>query len=115
MSSPPSLPAASSFIVSNPEKLADGRSKLPLGEFEGAFLPCTFWLAAAHAMRGQPERGEAILDAAEAVAGQLGLFAEGIEPRSKTFLGNMPLLFSHAEYLRAVFKIAKAPHCREQP
>ncbi len=36
------------------------------------------------------------------------LFAEEVETRSGTFLGNTPLLFSQAEYVRAVVKLAKA-------
>lgn len=81
---------------------------LPLGEAEGAFLPCTFWLAAVLAMQGQHSRAEAILARVEAAAGDLGLFAEEIDPASGAFLGNTPLLFSHAEYLKAVLELAKA-------
>lgn len=81
---------------------------LPLGEAEGAFLPCTFWLAAVLAMQGQPARAEAMLARVEAAAGDLGLLAEEIDPASGAFLGNTPLLFSHAEYLKAVLELAKA-------
>lgn len=80
----------------------------PLGEAEGAFLPATFWLAAALAMLGEAERAEAILKRAEAIAGELGLFAEEADPRTRGFLGNTPLLFSHGEYLRAVMELDKA-------
>jgi len=78
----------------------------PLGEFEGAFLPCTFWLATVRAMAGRREEAEAILAAAEAVAGELGLFAEEVDTRNRSFLGNTPLLFAHAEYLRAIMVLA---------
>ena len=50
----------------------------------------------------------AILDRVEAAAGELGLFAEEIDARGRGFLGNFPLLFSHAEYLRAVLALADA-------
>jgi GH15 family glucan-1,4-alpha-glucosidase len=73
-----------------------------LGQFEGAFLPCTFWLATAFALIGRTRDAENILHAVEAVAGRLGLFAEGLDPRNRMFLGNTPLLFSHVEYVRAV-------------
>lgn len=81
---------------------------LPMGEAEGAFLPCTFWLAAARAKQGHPERAEAILATVERTMGELGLIAEEMDPRTGAFIGNTPLLFSHAEYLKAVLALAKA-------
>ena len=75
---------------------------------EGAFLPCTFWHAAVLARLGRPEAAEAVLERVEALAGPLGLLAEETDPRAGRFLGNTPLLFSHAEYLRAVMEIGKA-------
>lgn len=79
-----------------------------LEEREGAFLPCTFWLATTYAMAGRPDQAEAILNRAETCAGSLGLFAEELDPRSGRFLGNSPLLFAHVEYIRAVMEVAKA-------
>ena len=81
---------------------------LPAGEFEGAFLPCTFWLATSYARSGRTDEAESILTRAEAVAGTLGLFAEEVDARSRTFLGNFPLLFAQVEYVRAVLELAKA-------
>jgi len=80
----------------------------PLGAAEGAFLPCTFWLASALAMGGEAERAEAILERVETTAGELGLLAEEMDPMTGAFLGNTPLLFSHAEYLKAVLEITMA-------
>lgn len=79
-----------------------------LGEFEGAFLPCTFWLAAAHALAGNVERAERILERCESLAGDLGVFAEEVDVRSSAFLGNTPLLFSQVEYVRARLEVARA-------
>ena len=84
-----------------------GLSDLPVGEFEGAFLPCTFWLATIYAMQGDLTRAETLLATVEAVAGDLGLFAEEISARDNTFLGNTPLLFSQVEYVRAILEINK--------
>lgn len=74
----------------------------PMGEYEGAFLPCTFWLATACVMLGRRRDADDLLRAIEKVAGEVGLFAEAIDPRNACFLGNTPLLFSHVEYVRAV-------------
>jgi GH15 family glucan-1,4-alpha-glucosidase len=78
------------------------KKQIPLGEFEGAFLPCTFWLARVYAMMNRKMEAEAILDRAEKIAGSVGLFAEGVDARSGEFLGNYPLLFSQVEHVRAI-------------
>ena len=85
-----------------------GHEDLPLGEFEGAFLPCTFWLATTLAKAGRVEEAEAILSRVDRVSGELGILAEEIDSRSDSFLGNTPLLFSHVEYVRAVMELANA-------
>jgi hypothetical protein len=77
-----------------PAEAPDGLSELPLGEYEGSFSPCMFWLATSYAKAGQPGRAEAILANAEKIAGELGLFAEGIDARTRDFAGNFPLMFS---------------------
>lgn len=92
----------------DPEQTPVEEPVLPMGEFEGAFLPCTFWLATTYALAGEPDRAEAILRRCEQVAGSLGAFAEELDPRTDTFLGNTPLLFSQVEYIRAVSELAKA-------
>jgi GH15 family glucan-1,4-alpha-glucosidase len=50
--------------------------------------------------------GEISEAAAEAIAGELGLFAEEVDVATRSFLGNTPLLFAHAEYVRAVMALA---------
>jgi GH15 family glucan-1,4-alpha-glucosidase len=90
----------------NPATLSG--EQLPIGEFEGAFLPCVFWHAHALAKAGRCDDAEAILAKCEAIAGAPGLFAEEADARHNTFLGNTPLLFSHVEYVRAVMELNKA-------
>ena len=82
---------------------------IPLGQYEGAFLPCTFWLATILARMGRREEAESILERAEKIAGPLGLFAEGVDPRSGDFLGNTPLLFSQIVYVRAIARSPASP------
>jgi GH15 family glucan-1,4-alpha-glucosidase len=82
-----------------------GGNQLPIGEFEGAFLPCVFWHAHVLAMMGRHHEAEAILERCEMIAGNVGLFAEEVDAQRDTFLGNMPLLFSHVEYARAVWEL----------
>lgn len=87
-------------------------SDLSVSEYEGAFLPAVFWHARALMRAGRRDQAEAILEKCEAVSGDLGLFAEGIDARSQSFLGNMPLLFSHVEYARAVLELSRPPSQR---
>ncbi len=77
-------------------------------DFEGAFLPCTFWLASARAMAGEPEFAEAIVRQVLQSTPATHLFAEELDPLTGDFLGNMPQLFSHAEFVRAALEISKA-------
>jgi GH15 family glucan-1,4-alpha-glucosidase len=79
-----------------------GSKVIPMGEFEGAFLPCVFWHAHVLALAGKCDQAEAILVQCEGIAGETGLFAEEAHARNLCLLGNTPLLFSHAEYVRAV-------------
>ena len=79
-----------------------GIGDLPLGDFEGSFLLCTSWLASAYACGGRRALAEATLARVEGAANALGLLSEGVDARSGELLGNFPLLFSHAEYLRAL-------------
>lgn len=81
----------------------------PMGQFEAAFLPCTFWLATVFALMGRSNDASGILLAAERVAGPLGLFAEAVDPRGGSFAGNFPLLSSHVEHIRAVQTLEGRP------
>jgi GH15 family glucan-1,4-alpha-glucosidase len=84
-----------------------GGDQLPMGEYEGAFLPATFWYAHALAKCGRVDEAEAILKKCESIAGERGLFAEEADPREQIFLGNTPLLFAQVEYARAVWEVAE--------
>ncbi|MGC2200306.1 MAG: glycoside hydrolase family 15 protein [Stellaceae bacterium] len=79
---------------------------LPLGQFEGAFLPCCFWLAAVYALMERNDDAEAMLRRVEQLSGEPGLFAEEADSRSGELLGNIPMIFSHAEYARAVLQLS---------
>ena len=85
-----------------------GGEQLPIGQFEGAFLPCVFWHAHALAKAGRCEEAEVILKKCEVISGEIGLFAEEADPRRSIFLGNTPLLFSHVEYARAAMELDDA-------
>lgn len=79
-----------------------------MGEFEGAFLPCSFWLATTFALQGRLSEADELLRRLESLSGELQLFAEEADPRNDEMLGNYPVLFSQVEYIRAVLTLSKA-------
>ena len=75
---------------------------------EGTFLLCTFWLAEALAMSGQPVRARGVFDRAAAFVNDVGLLAEEVDPRSSELLGNFPQAFSHIGLINAAWAISQA-------
>ena len=75
---------------------------------EGTFLLCTFWLAQALAMSGQPARARAVFDRAAAFVNDVGLLAEEIDPDTGELLGNFPQAFSHIGLINAAWAISQA-------
>ncbi len=66
---------------------------LPTGE--GAFLPCTFWLADNLALQGRRDEAREIYDRLLSVRNDVGLLAEEYDPAAQRLLGNFPQAFSH--------------------
>lgn len=96
----------------DPEQVP-GIDARPLGDFEGAFLPCTFWLASGWVLLGRLDEAEALLRRVEQLAGPIGLLSEAIDARTHHMAGNTPLLLSHAEYVRAVRLLNEARAARQ--
>ena len=75
---------------------------------EGTFLLCTFWLAQAQALSGEPNRARATFESAIAYTNDLGLLAEEVDPNTKELLGNYPQAFSHIGLVNAAWAISQA-------
>ncbi|MFD9130381.1 glycoside hydrolase family 15 protein [Kitasatospora sp. NPDC059571] len=75
---------------------------------EGTFLLCTFWLAQALAMAGEPEAARGYFERAASAANDVGLLAEEVDPGSGELLGNFPQAFSHIGLVNAAWAIARA-------
>jgi alpha,alpha-trehalase len=73
-----------------------------LSGVEGTFTICSFWLVAALSEIGEQSRARALCERLLSFAGPLGLYAEEIEPRSGTQLGNFPQAFTHLALVNAV-------------
>ncbi|MFT3781966.1 MAG: glycoside hydrolase family 15 protein [Nibricoccus sp.] len=66
---------------------------LPPGE--GAFLPCSFWLADCYYLMGRHADAKALFTRLLGVANDLGLLAEEYDAKDARQLGNVPQAFSH--------------------
>lgn len=75
---------------------------------EGAFIICSYWLAAARAMAGEPERAREIFEAVTGYANDLGLLSEEIDIRDGSLIGNFPQGLSHIGLINAAWAITQA-------
>jgi len=79
---------------------------LPPGE--GAFLPCTFWLADNLAMMGRYEEAREVFERLLGLCNDVGLLSEEYDPRAKRQLGNFPQAFSHVFLINTAHNLSRA-------
>ncbi len=72
---------------------ATGVDGLPAGE--GAFLPCTFWLADNLALLGRLPDARRVFGQLLSIRNDVGLLSEEYDPAARRLLGNFPQAFSH--------------------
>jgi GH15 family glucan-1,4-alpha-glucosidase len=79
------------------------RYKTPdgIGGREGAFLPCSFWLAECLARQHRVEEARDVFDRALATANDLGLFSEEYDTRADELVGNFPQALTHLSHIAA--------------
>lgn len=79
-----------------------------LGGREGAFLPCSFWLAQALAVTGAPDAAAELFEELLGLGGSLGLFSEEADPTGGRLLGNHPQALTQAALVQAALAIRDA-------
>jgi GH15 family glucan-1,4-alpha-glucosidase len=78
---------------------------LPPGE--GAFLPCTFWLADNYALQGRRDDARRIFEDLLAIRNDVGLLSEEYDTRNRRLLGNFPQAFSHISLVNTALYLAR--------
>ena len=68
---------------------------------EGAFLPCSFWLAENLALSGREDEGRALFERLLGLSNDLGLLAEEYDTKARRQVGNFPQAFSHMSLVSA--------------
>jgi GH15 family glucan-1,4-alpha-glucosidase len=81
---------------------------------EGTFLLCTFWLAQAMALAGQPARARQVFERAAAFVNDVGLLSEEVDPSTGELLGNFPQAFSHIGLVNAAWAISQAERLQRE-
>ena len=84
---------------------------------EGAFVICSYWLAAARAMAGHVERAKEIFANVSGYANDVGLLSEEVDLRDMALIGNFPQALSHIRLVIAGWAISQAeqPDAEDQP
>jgi GH15 family glucan-1,4-alpha-glucosidase len=80
-----------------------GVDGLPPGE--GAFLPCTFWLADNLALAGRHQEARDLFEHLLDLRNDVGLLSEEYDPVARRQLGNFPQAFSHVSLVNTAHNL----------
>jgi GH15 family glucan-1,4-alpha-glucosidase len=78
---------------------------LPPGE--GAFLPCTFWLADNYALAGRQDEAAELFGRLLTLQNDVGLLAEEYDPLLRRQVGNVPQAFTHVGLVNTALNLCR--------
>jgi GH15 family glucan-1,4-alpha-glucosidase len=73
---------------------------------EGAFLPCSFWLATCLHLIGRKDEAAGMFERLLALCNDVGLLSEEYDAVNKRMLGNFPQALSHIALIHTAFTLA---------
>src|SRR6478672_7285719 len=76
---------------------------LPAGE--GAFLPCTLWMADNYVLQGRRADARKIFKHVLGIRNDVGLLSEEYDTRAKRMVGNFPQAFSHVGLVNTALRL----------
>ncbi len=79
-----------------------------LGQAEGAFLVCNFWLSMAFLGRGEVRQGAEWFERTRAACSGSGLFSEEYDVAQRQLRGNLPQAFVHALLIETAGRLRDA-------
>jgi GH15 family glucan-1,4-alpha-glucosidase len=85
---------------------------LPPGE--GAFIPCSFWLADAYVLSGRLAEAQRLFERLVGLCNDVGLLAEEYNPGAERAVGNFPQAFSHIALVNTAHNMAATTKPCEQ-
>ena len=85
---------------------------LPSGE--GAFIPCSFWLADAYVLTGRLADAQRLFDRLVGLCNDVGLLAEEYDWGARRAVGNFPQAFSHVALVNTAYNIGATSKPCEQ-
>jgi GH15 family glucan-1,4-alpha-glucosidase len=78
---------------------------LPPGE--GAFLPCSFWLADNYWLLGRRDEARQLFERLIGLANDVGLLSEEYDSHAKRLLGNFPQAFTHVALINTALNLSR--------
>jgi GH15 family glucan-1,4-alpha-glucosidase len=91
---------------------AAAKDGLPGGE--GAFIPCSFWLADAYVLMGRMGEARTLFERLVGLCNDVGLLGEEYDDGAGRLVGNFPQAFSHIALVNTAHNIATARKPSEQ-
>jgi GH15 family glucan-1,4-alpha-glucosidase len=75
---------------------------------EGAFLPCSFWLADNYILQGRVDEGSRLFERLVAVANDVALLSEQYDTVGERLVGNFPQAFTHVALVNTAHNLDRA-------